>query len=228
MDTHGHAESTTDEARPPSTDLTLWGSQSVRAMRAHWMLMELQLRYEFIPVRPRVETESGEFRAINPRGKVPVLRHGTLVLTESAAIVHYLVERFPTPPGIFGTTDAASRARVNEWSYFVMTELDATALYVIRRHVQLKHLFGDAPAAVEAAGAYFEAQVAAMCPRIASSSPFLLGEDLSAADILLVTCLDWASNVGLALPEEVHTYHQQVRARAAYGAAHSRNFGAEV
>lgn len=45
---------------------------------------------------------SGEYLAINPRGKVPALTHGDVVICESLAMMTYLDQLFPEPP-IFGT-----------------------------------------------------------------------------------------------------------------------------
>ena len=62
-------------------------------MRAHWMLLELGLDYECHPLQSRTgETHTDAFKRLNPRHKIPVLRHGALVLTESAAILQYLSE----------------------------------------------------------------------------------------------------------------------------------------
>jgi len=52
-----------------------------------------------------------EFLAINPRGKLPALRHGDLSLSESVAIVRYIDRLFPRPP-LFGD-DASGEARIN-------------------------------------------------------------------------------------------------------------------
>lgn len=51
-----------------------------------------------------------EFVAMNPRSKVPVLRDGDFVVTESLAILAYLDRRFPEPP-LFGRT-AEETARI--------------------------------------------------------------------------------------------------------------------
>lgn len=212
------------ETAGTSSDLTLWGAQSIRALRAHWMLMEMNLPYEFVPVRPRMESATPEFRGISPRGKVPVLRHKDFLLTESAAIVHYLADTFPTPAGLQSPRGPIARARRDEWSYFIMTELDATALYVIRRHTDLKHLFGDAPVVVDSARTYFNAQIEAMRPRIGGLSNYLMGDEFSAVDILMATTLDWAESAAIALPEEVRAYHRRTVARPAYQAARSRTF----
>jgi glutathione S-transferase len=124
-------------------DLTLWGVGTSRTMRPHWMLLELGLEYEFHAIGSRTgETKTDEFLRINPRHKIPVLRHGSFTLTESAAIIQYLGETFARPELIAVPRDAESRAALNEWCYFIATELDAGSLYVMRRHVGLEHIYG--------------------------------------------------------------------------------------
>jgi len=60
-----------------ANELTLWGSGTARTMRAHWMLLDLGLEYEFHAIGSRIgETRSAEFMRLNPRHKIPVLRHG--------------------------------------------------------------------------------------------------------------------------------------------------------
>ena len=205
-------------------DLTLWGVGTSRTLRAHWMLLELGLEYELHPIQSRSgETLTEEFQQINPRHKIPVLRHGSLVITESAAIVQYLSETFANRDAVYVPSDTQGRAVLNEWCYFVLTELDATSLYVVRRHEGLKHIYGDAPIAVKAAKEYFSHNLGVMVPRI-GRSPYLLGDRLSAADILLMTCLDWAAISGIALPEVVESYRNRVAQRPAYKAAMKLNF----
>ena len=86
-----------------------------------------------------------DYLRLNPRHKIPTLQHGALLMTESAAIVHYLSRAVCAPAGFFAPTDPAQRAKIFEWCYFVMNELDGHTLYVIRRHVGLKHIYGEAP-----------------------------------------------------------------------------------
>ena len=68
---------------------TLYGSPSSRAFRVLWMLEELELPFEFVPSKPR----SDEVLALNPSGKIPVLRDGEAVLTDSTAILTYLADK---------------------------------------------------------------------------------------------------------------------------------------
>jgi glutathione S-transferase len=194
-------------------------------MRVHWMLLELGLAYECRPIQSRTgETHTDEFKRLNPRHKIPVLRHGSLVLTESAAITQYLSETFANSQEVYVPSDAVSRAQLNEWCYFIMSELDAGSLYVVRRHDGLKHIYGEAPLAVESAKGYFAHNLEAMAARIGGGHPYLLGDRLSIADILLVTCLDWAVSCDITLPETVSSYRQRVALRPAYQAALRKNF----
>jgi len=206
-------------------DLTVWGVGTSRTMRVHWMLLELGLEYECHPIQSRTgETQTDEFKRLNPRHKIPVLRHGSVVLTESAAIIQYLSETFATSPEVYVPSDTVSRARLHEWCYFIMTELDAGSLYVVRRHDGLKQIYGEAPTAVESAKSYFLHNLETMTARIGGDNTYLLGDQLSVADILLMTCLDWAPSCGIVLPEPWAHYRQRVASRPAYQAALKKNF----
>ena len=208
-----------------ANDLTLWGAGTSRTMRAHWMLLELGLDYQFHQIGSRTgETQTNEFKQLNPRHKIPVLQLGSFVLTESAAIIHYLGETFAGLGRMYVASDSESRAALNEWCYFIISELDAASLYVVRRHEGLKHVYGEAPAAVESGKGYFVHNLEAMTPRIERHSPYLFGEQRSGADILLLTCLDWAESERISLPEPVVRYRERVALRPAYQAALARNF----
>ena len=204
--------------------LEVWGIRSARAMRVHWMLRELGVEYVAHPIGSRTgETQTAAYLALNPLGKIPALRRGDLVLTESAAIVNYLADSFPAPEGFFVPADAADRARQAEWCYFVMTELDAHSLYLIRRHDSLARIYGAAPEAVESARAYFTKQLNARRDRIAAADPWLLG-GFGAADILLATCLDWVEAYGIALPAETVSYRARIARRPAWRDAMRFNY----
>jgi len=207
-----------------SDDLTLFGVGTSRTMRAHWILLELGLDYESLPIQSRSgETLTDEFRRLNPRHKIPVLQHGQFVLSESAAIVQYLSDTFADPSEFYAPRDARSRAELNEWCYFIVTELDAASLYVVRRHSDLAPIYGAAETAVGSAKTYFLHNLEAMAPRI-DRAPYLLGDRLSGADILLMTCLDWALVSGIALPKQAVDYRLRIAQRPAYRAALKRNF----
>lgn len=208
-----------------AAELTVWGMGTSRCLRVHWMLAEMGLEYAFHPVHPRSgQTMSPEFLKINPRHKVPVLRHGDFVITQSAAILEYITGAFDAPSHVFVPRNAAERGALCEWSYFFMTEFDAHSLYVIRRHQGLAHVYGDAPEACKAAREYFFDQLEAIRPSIASRAPYLFGERISSADILLGTCLDWARSFDFVLPDDITAYHARVKDRPAYKLAFRKTY----
>jgi glutathione S-transferase len=50
-----------------------------------------------------------------------------------------------------------------------------------------------------------------------------MGEHFTAADILLVSCLDWALMYGMALPPPLGAYRDRVALRPGYLDAHEQN-----
>ena len=207
-----------------SNDLTLWGVGTLRSMRVHWMLAELDVDYACRPIQSRTgETYSDEYLALNPRHKIPTLVHGSLVLVESAAITNYLSNTFPPPAGFFVPSDAARRGKLDEWCFFIMTELDAHCLYVIRRHSDLSDLYGASPVAVDAAKAYFEEQIAASVTRFEGAIEYLMPDGMSVADILMATTIDYAVTCGITIPAKLIDYHALIVERPAYKRAAERN-----
>ena len=198
----------------------LWGIATSRAIRAHWALHELGLSYRTEPIRTRTPLmKDPRFLAVSPRGKIPVLQDGGLTLAESAAIVAWLGTIYRDRAPYLVPPDPAARARYDEWSYFVMTELDATSLYILRRHVDLHAIYGEAPVAVRSAEAYFGRQIGVVERALADGRLFLLGDDFSGADILLTSCLIWAQRCGLPLSAPVEAYRARMVARPAYATA---------
>ena len=106
-----------------------------RSIRVRWTLQELGVDFE--PIRVNLlagEHRRPEFLKINPAGKIPVLVDGSLVLTESVAVVLYLAEKY-SDKGLL-PTDLEQRAQVNRWLLFAATELEQP-LWRISRHTAL-------------------------------------------------------------------------------------------
>jgi glutathione S-transferase len=209
---------------PDGTGLILWGVGTSRTIRAHWALHELGLTYERRPIQPRTgETQTAEFTALSARQKIPLLQDNEFVITESAAIVTYLSDAYGQPHNRLLPDDARERARCLEWCFFVISELDATSLYVMRRHGDLRHIYGEAPLANEAAARYFQMQMRTVERALSDGRPFALGNNFSAADLLLSTCVTWAVRYGVAVTDEVAGYNARVTAREAYARAVESN-----
>jgi maleylacetoacetate isomerase len=61
------------------------------------------------------------YRALNPQGLVPALRHDERVITQSLAIMEYLDEVHPEPPLLPG--DAGSRARIRAFALAIACDI---------------------------------------------------------------------------------------------------------
>ena len=218
----GAIEGTDKGGATMSEERVLWGIGSARALRVHWALIELGLEYRSERIQSRSgETETAGYRRLNPRGKIPVLEDGGLVLTESAAIVTYLAETYGG--GRLIPAGGAERARYFEWISFVSMEIDATALYVLRRHEALAHIYGEAPTANAAARGYFDRMITAAVHEIEDGRRYLLGTEFSGADIVMTTCLDWARSYEVPLPEPWLDYLERTVARPAHARAVAAN-----
>ncbi len=140
--------------------LHLWGATTSRTLRAVWALHELSLDYVAHPILPRTGvTKTPEFTRLNPRQKIPVLQDGDFTIAESPAIIAYLSDTYGTDDNRLVPRAGRLRATWLEWCFHIAMELDATSLYVMRRHRDLKHIYGEAPVAVESASQYFETQL---------------------------------------------------------------------
>jgi len=98
-----------------------------RGRIVRWMLEEIGAPYETKVIDYGPPMKSADYRAINPMGKVPALRHGDAVVTESAAIIAYLADAFPdaslAPPA-----GSHLRAPYYRWLFFCAGPLEAAVI----------------------------------------------------------------------------------------------------
>src|SRR5579871_6747403 len=95
--------------------LELWGrSSAFNVQKVLWLLDELHLEFG--------HTEAGgaaggldtpQFRALNPHGRVPVLRDGDAVIWESHSILRYLAASHGD--GAFWAATPARRSLAERW-----------------------------------------------------------------------------------------------------------------
>ncbi len=207
-------------------NLTLWGVGTSRTVRPHWALAELGLKYETYAIGPRTgETKTAEYTKLNPRQKVPLLQDGDFSIGESAAIVAYLSKTYGSPNNALIPDDKQAYAKWLEWCFFIVTELDSTSLYVMRRHSAnaLGPIYGVAPDVVAKAGEYFREQLRHVEVALGDGRTFLMGEQFTSADILLTTCLEWAIAYGVGICDNAHPYLARIQQRPGYQRGNAAN-----
>jgi len=204
---------------PVAPKLILWGVGTSRTVRAHWAMQELGLAYETRPIGARTgETQTAEYTALNPRQKIPLLQDGDFCIGESAAIVAYLSRTYSSEGRSLIPEPLREYAAWLEWSFFIVTELDSTSLYVMRRHKAdaLGHIYGVAPEVVARAGEYFRRQLRHVETALADGRTYLMGDRFNSADILLTTCLEWAIAYDVGICDNAYPYLERIQQRPAY------------
>ena len=207
-----------------SKNRILWGVGTSRTIRAHWALIELNLSYKTQIIRTRTtDTETPAFKSVNPRQKIPVLQDGTLTMGESAAIVTYLAESYSTEQVNLIPDNPKARAKYFEWMSFICMELDATSLYVLRRHWSLPEIYGDSPVANKASEEYFNRMITAADKLKNPKQKYLLETGFSGVDILMTTTLKWAIDYNQKIPNDFMEYLDHMVNRPGYIAALEAN-----
>ena len=70
-------------------------AQNSRAVRVAWLLEELYLKYKIKKYKlGNKEMREEIFRRINPLGRVPVLEDNGIVISESGAIIQYILSKY--------------------------------------------------------------------------------------------------------------------------------------
>ncbi len=170
--------------------LKLYGTPPTRALRVIWLLNELGLEYEMLPVDLlHGGTQKEDFLALNPAAKVPVLVDGSLVLTESAAIQLYLAEK--NPQAGFIPESVEDRAQMYRWIFFLVTEIEQP-LWRIARHTFLYPEEKRLPQDVDLARQECVKMVAVL-ERHMEEREFIVADRLSVADFNAAYTLDWAN-----------------------------------
>ncbi len=85
-------------------ELVFYTHPQSRGRIVRWMLEEIGQPYRTELLHYGTTMKASAYLSINPMGKVPAIRHGDTVVTESAAICAYLADAFPEarlapPPG---------------------------------------------------------------------------------------------------------------------------------
>ncbi|MCQ0971224.1 glutathione S-transferase family protein [Paracoccus sp. TK19116] len=101
----------------PTEPVTIWGrADSSNVQLVMWGAAELGVPVRRIDAGHRFGgTDTAEYRAMNPYGRVPTMRDGDLVMWESAAILRYLAGRYGDG-GALWPADPVRRAPVDMWS----------------------------------------------------------------------------------------------------------------
>jgi glutathione S-transferase len=165
----------------------------------HTLLETAGVPFEPVMVKlHKGEQNSPEYRAINPRGQVPVLVDGDMKITQILAIVGYLNDRFPERN--FLPRDPLARAKTMETLAWMNNTVHPTFT-----HVFMPYKYSDKPEVQAEIKAYnaqlyrpMLADIEAMAQQAAKDGrPFLGGQDFGPLDAYALTLLRWGGFAGI-------------------------------
>ncbi|XP_075935019.1 glutathione S-transferase theta-1a [Anarhichas minor] len=142
---------------------------------------------------------SEEFGKISPMRRVPVMKDGSFVLTESTAILKYLVQKHPSVADHWFPAELQQRARVNEYLSWQHMNLRAHGSKVFL----LKALFPvimDAEVPKEKMDAAVEdlnQSLKMLEEKFLQSKPFIIGDKVSLADLVAIVEIMQPVGVGV-------------------------------
>lgn len=191
--------------------IELYHCAGARSFRPLWALEEMQLPYTLHTLRFPPRFTVPDYLQNNPLGTIPALRDGDVFMTESAAIVHYLVTRYGPTPLAVAPDEPGYGAYLN---FLVMAEATLTFPQTIYlRYAVFEPEEKRNPQAAADYTRWFANRAAAAAtllgPHYACAGRF------TAADISLGYTVKLALAIGLkdALPPRLIAYWEQMQDR---------------
>lgn len=193
---------------------TLYGTLASRAFRVGWMLEELGQPWTLVQAPPHSEA----IYAVSAAGKIPAMGLDSgEVLTDSVAIMSFLADRHGALTFAAGTPD---RARQDAMLHRLNEELDGL-LWTASLHSRILPEDLRVPGIVDSAKRAFARNLSGLAKEF--EGPFLMGGQLTPADLLATHCLGWARMAGFPLENETMTaYAKAMSRRDAYRSAREK------
>ena len=187
--------------------LVFYSNPMSRGRIVRWMLEEIGAGYrtEWMDYGPPMK--SADYLALNPMGKVPAIRHGGTVVTESAAICAYLADAFPEA-GLAPPVDR--RGAYYRWLFFAAGPLEAAVT---------NRVFGFAPPPDKEAMVGYGTFAAVMdtLETAVDGDGYVAGETFSAADVYVGSHVGWGLQLDLIEKRPAfEAYWARLGAREAY------------
>jgi glutathione S-transferase len=167
--------------------ITLYTNKMSRGRIVQWMLEELGEPYDVQYVEYGPKMKSSEYLSINPMGKVPALKHGDAIVTETPAILAYLADAFPQKD-LIPPHGSAARAAFFRWLFFTAGPLEAaTTAHAMAWVTPEKTLMGTGGKGFLGYGS-IETTLNTLENQLKQNT-YICGEQFTAADVYLASHL---------------------------------------
>ncbi len=169
-------------------ELVFYTNPMSRGRIIRWMLEEVGAPYRTEILDYASSMKAPAYLAINPMGKVPAIKHGDVVVTESAAICAYLADAFPQAGLAPAPTDKA-RGTYYRWLFFAAGCVEPASW--------IQALKVDVPTERQRMVGYGSMPDVLKAMHLAiANGPYILGEKFSAVDVYLGSQIGWGLQFG--------------------------------
>jgi glutathione S-transferase len=168
--------------------ITFYHAPNSRASGVLTLLEELGAPYELKLLNFKTgEQRQPAYLAVNPLGKVPAIVHRGTLVTEQVAIFIYLADLFPAA-GLAPAIDDAVRGAYLRWLVFYAACFEPGLVDRAQKREA-------GPLAMSPYGD-FDVVIDTVTKQL-SQGPYLLGDRVSAADVLWGLAFNWSTSFGL-------------------------------
>ncbi len=178
----------------------LYGVARSRATRPIWLLGEIGMGYEHVPVIQAyrladplakdapLNTLAPEFLKLSPAGAVPVLEDDGLVLAESVAINLYLARKYGQA---LGPKDRLEEALMTQWGLYGISTIEAPALAIQYAHSDKRAKTPDGQVEIAVAREKLRRPLQVLNDHLATQG-YLVGGRFTVADINMAEMVRYA------------------------------------
>jgi glutathione S-transferase len=167
------------------SSFTIYGIAASRTLRTLWIAKEVGLDYAHVPIGVgSAESKAASYLALNPSGTIPTITDGDFALWESAAISLYVAKKYGN--GLYPDS-LEGEAKTWQWAFFAHSEVEKPVLAI-----SFNRFVKPEAERVEALAKEGEANLArplSVLNQAFATSPYLLGDEFTVADLILAGCL---------------------------------------
>jgi glutathione S-transferase len=169
-------------------ELVFYTNPQSRGRIVRWMLEEVGQSYRTELLDYATAMKAPAYLAVNPMGKVPALRHGDTIVTETAAICAYLADAFPEA-GLAPPPGNPLRGPYYRWLFFAAGPLEAAASnkmlgFIVPQHRERMIGYGTYAAVIDT------------LEQAVSRGDFLVGDRFGAADVYVGSHIGFGMQFG--------------------------------
>ncbi|KAK9838853.1 hypothetical protein WJX74_004573 [Apatococcus lobatus] len=204
------------------SDLHLYHLPGTRSSIIYWLLKELQLDFTVHTFKNRAEVKSAENLERNPLGRVPTFsdKHGTLY--ESGAILQWILRQYSGGRLQPDASDLAGQQKLLQWCWFAESDLGAYNTLINLHTAVLPEDQRVSEVVPVAKGRVADGLRVLEKTLALQKTDFILGSQLTAADIMIGQAIKNAKNHGtLGAYPNLSAYSEKLMSRPAFQEAYN-------